>query len=338
VTRNIIMPPVQTIPSVMRRLRAAGRLVRVRRSEPTERGSPKGPRADSWLELFDDELAPIEQASADAGPEVLALFRDLDDDLWALLLTQEYDRYPNIRALLPGVPEPWFQELWNGASGVALAAQSKIFYAKLKDRYGTYSNRLLADSRVLDFGCGWGRLTRYLARDVEPGRLCGCDPVEGILDVCRDNGVPATLAKSDFVPERLPFDGEFDLAFAFSVFTHISEAAHESCLRALHESLRPDGILVVTVRPPEYLSHSARQALESLGPDPAAWRAEPRYLFVPHPPDPRHFQYEGGEMTYGETVVTLPYVRARWSPLFELLEVDLLVGDLYQVMLTLRRR
>ena len=43
-------------------------------------------------------------------------------------------------------------------------------------------------------------------------------------------------------------------------------------------------------------------------------------------------------MTYGETVVTLPYVRERWAPLFELLEVDLLVGDLHQVMLTLRRR
>ena len=43
-------------------------------------------------------------------------------------------------------------------------------------------------------------------------------------------------------------------------------------------------------------------------------------------------------MTYGEAVVTLPYVRRRWADLFELLEVDLIVGDLYQVMLTLRRR
>jgi hypothetical protein len=42
-------------------------------------------------------------------------------------------------------------------------------------------------------------------------------------------------------------------------------------------------------------------------------------------------------MTYGETVVTLPYVRERWAPLFELLDIDLLVGDLHQVMLTLRR-
>jgi hypothetical protein len=43
-------------------------------------------------------------------------------------------------------------------------------------------------------------------------------------------------------------------------------------------------------------------------------------------------------MTYGETVITLHYVRQHWAPLFELLEVDLLLGDLYQLMLTLRRR
>jgi hypothetical protein len=43
-------------------------------------------------------------------------------------------------------------------------------------------------------------------------------------------------------------------------------------------------------------------------------------------------------MTYGETVITLAYIRERWAPLFELLEVDLLVNDPYQLMLTLRRR
>ena len=39
--------------------------------------------------------------------------------------------------------------------------------------------------RVLDYGCGWGRLVRFLARDVPQGSLYGCDPVEAILDVCR---------------------------------------------------------------------------------------------------------------------------------------------------------
>jgi SAM-dependent methyltransferase len=321
-------------------LRALGRRARALRTRPGEQLDGYEARHDSWLELLDDQLGPIEAACASAGADSFALFRELDDDVWALLLTQEYDTYPNIRALLPRVPEPSFQELWNGNSGVALATQSRAFYSKMRERYGAHSGRPLADSRVLDFGCGWGRLTRYLARDVAPGRLYGCDPVEGILQVCRENRVPATLARSEPVPERVPFDGEFELAFAFSVFTHISESAHQSCLRALHGCLRPGGLLVLTVRPPEYMRVSSmmRGALEALGPEPAAPLAEPRYLFMPHPPDPRHLQYQGGEMSYGETVITLPYVRERWSPLFELLEVDLLIGDLHQVMLTLQRR
>jgi hypothetical protein len=43
-------------------------------------------------------------------------------------------------------------------------------------------------------------------------------------------------------------------------------------------------------------------------------------------------------MTYGETVVTLAYVRRHWGPLFELLDVSMLVEDLHQVVLALRRR
>ena len=315
------------------------RALRLRARALRRRATP-GPRYDSWLEHFyGDQLERIDAACRDAGPEAFALFRDLEADLWALLLTQEYDAYPSIRALLPDVPDATLQQRWNGASGVALAGQGAAFYAKVCERYAEHSGRQLEKSRVLDFGCGWGRLTRFFARDVAPGSLFGCDPVEGILDECRRSRVPAILARTEFVPDRLPFDETFDLALAFSVFTHLSEDAHEGCLRALHASITPCGILVVTVRPPEYLMFCATMhpMLESLGGKYRNRLDEARYLFVPHATD-RHPQYAGGEMTYGETVITLPYVRERWSDRFELLDVDLLVGDLYQVMLTLRRR
>jgi SAM-dependent methyltransferase len=329
---------------VTRPLRAVGRLAR-RRGSPAEPSTPlagvTSTRYDSWLtHLHGPRLQQLDAACASRGPESFRLFRDLDLDLWALLLTQEYEVYPNIRALLPDVPDPALQQVWNGASGVELAAQSAGFYRKLCERYARHSDRPLAESAVLDFGCGWGRLTRFFARDVEPGRLYGCDPVEAILQICRENGVPATFARTDFLPNRPPFEERFDLAFAFSVFTHLSEEAHQSCLQVLHESVRPGGLLVVTVRPPEYLRLSERlhPLLESLGPKSLARLEEPRYLFAPHPAEPRHLQYAGGTMNYGEAVITLPYIREHWSQAFELLDVDLLVGDLHQVMLTLRRR
>jgi trans-aconitate methyltransferase len=177
----------------------------------------------------------------------------------------------------------------------------------------------LAEARVLDFGCGWGRLTRLLARDVADDRLYGCDPVQGILDVCVRERVPAHFARNEVRSGRLPFDERFDLAFAFSVFTHLSEPAHEHALDALHAGLRPGGVLVVTVRPDDFLD------------------GEAQYRFVAHPADAGHLQYQGGEMEYGESVVTLPYVRERWAPRFTLLKASLQLADLQQVVLVLRR-
>jgi SAM-dependent methyltransferase len=307
------MPIARSLRRAARRARGLG--------PPAARPAPAPGRYDEWLELAaGDRLREIDAACADGRPEHLARFRALDADVWALLLTQEYDGWPNIRALLPAVPDPAFQAGWNGTSGAPLAAQGVAFYRRLCERYAAYGAVPLADARVLDFGCGWGRLTRMLARDVAPGRLYGCDPAQSILDVCRDTRVPARLARSEFVPERLPFAERFDLAVAFSVFTHLSEPAHRRCLDALHAGLAPGGILVVTVRPPAYLDDAGGA-----------------YAFVAHAAAPSHPQYGGGEMTYGEAVVPLPYVRKRWSDRFALLDVDLLLGDLFQIVLTLRR-
>jgi SAM-dependent methyltransferase len=295
---------------------------------------------DSWLEQFHGErLAEIDAACAGGGRERLALFRDLDDDLWAMLLTQDYSLYPNIRALLPRVPDASLQTLWNGASGAVLANQSKSFYAKVVEHQRRHGSTPLAEARVLDYGCGWGRLLRFFARDVAPGSLHGCDPVQAILDVCRDSGVPAELTKTEFVPDRLPYDEPFDLAYAFSVFTHLSERAADACLQALHQALRPGGLLVVTVRPPQYLQFdpSMHGALEQLGPEPSRRMTEPHHLFAPHAADELHLQYDGGEMTYGDTVISLAYMREHWAPMFEVVETAVLIGDLYQVMVTLVR-
>lgn len=295
---------------------------------------------DLWLASYwGDVLAVIDAACADAGPEAFALFRDLDPDLWALLLTQEYSVFAHIKALLPTAPEPELQEIWNGASGAALAAQSAAFYRRLARRYAEHSRRSLQDSLVLDFGCGWGRLTRLLARDVTPGRLCACDPVQAILDVCASSRVPADLRRCEFVPDSLPFDEPFDLAYAFSVFTHLSEPAHERSLQALYDAIVPGGLLVATIRPPEYLRLCERlhPLLASLGPEPERRLQEPLYLFAPHESTPLAVASPASDVTYGETVITPAYLRRHWSDRFELVDVDLLIGDPYQVMLTLRR-
>lgn len=312
-----------------------------RESAPGAAGEGGKVELDGWLRsLFGERLGAIDAACAGAGPEAFELFRDLDDDLWALLLSREYSSFPNILELLPEVPDAHLQQRWNGASGLELLNQSTAFYRHARAQLAERGAVDPASATVLDFGCGWGRLTRFFARDVAPGSLLACDPFEEILEVCRRSRVPAVLERSEFAPERLPFEQGIDLAFSFSVFTHISEPAAESAIRAIHDALNPGGLLIATIRPPAYLDlepmmHSAR---DELGPDPVAAFEQSRYVFVPHPHDPSHPQFEAEEMRYGETVISLPYVRERWGELYELLDVKVVPEDIYQVAITLRRR
>ena len=193
------------------------------RGAPNRRAALGRAVFDSWLTgYYDDVLAPLDDACRRGEPLDLGKLRDLDDDAWTLLATKEYSVYPHLRAALPDLPDDATQETWNGRSGFHLAVQSAGFLKTLKRLYARHGSRPLADSTVLDFGCGWGRLTRLVARDVAPGGLYGCDPYPGILDVCDRMRVPARLAPIAYVPTALPFDDRFDLVYAFSVFTHLS--------------------------------------------------------------------------------------------------------------------
>jgi SAM-dependent methyltransferase len=340
VRRALASPPGRRVAPTVRRTR--DRALKVLGATPGTTSVDAPVSFDSWLrDVGGFELERIDAACAQAGPDdraAFALFSDLDVDLWAMLLSQEYSCLPHIKALLPAVPDPSLQALWNGAGGARLANQSKTFYAKVCERQASYGSVALAQARVLDHGCGWGRLLRFFARDVAPGNLFGVDPTPMILDVCRRDRVPAELRQIDFLAAELPF-GEIDLAYSFSVFTHLSPTAAQRALEALHAAIVPGGILVATVRPPAYLTVAPEFAttLQQLGPGWPEALAEPKHLFVAHPAQDSHYQYDGGEMTYGEAIITIPWIRERWAPRFELLDVAPLVGDLHQVMVTLRR-
>jgi SAM-dependent methyltransferase len=96
--------------------------------------------------------------------------------------------------------------------------------------------------RVLDFGCGCGRLLGRL-RD-EPATLSGVDIDEpSIAWVTANLGVDArTIGEAP----PLPFeDGSYDLVVAVSVITHLTDLWAEWLLD-LHRVLAPGGLLVAS--------------------------------------------------------------------------------------------
>ncbi|WEX74328.1 class I SAM-dependent methyltransferase [Sinorhizobium numidicum] len=125
---------------------------------------------------------------------------------------------------------------------------------------------LRADNRVLDIGCGIGRmavpLTQYL--DPEKGRYNGIDPVEGGIHWCRRFITPIypnfTFQRLDIAHElynprgkisgkalKLPFaDRQFDFVIMTSIVTHLPPDEVLVYLREVERILTQGGCLFMT--------------------------------------------------------------------------------------------
>jgi SAM-dependent methyltransferase len=101
--------------------------------------------------------------------------------------------------------------------------------------------------RVLDFGCGAGRLIRHLAGFADRCEIWGTDISAEHINWCRQYlSPPFHFATTTKVP-HLPFeDRSFNLIYCGSVFTHIDDLA-DAWLLELHRILAPRGRLYLTL-------------------------------------------------------------------------------------------
>ena len=101
--------------------------------------------------------------------------------------------------------------------------------------------------RILDYGCGAGRMIRHLAHVAEEGEVWGLDIEAEAIYWCKQHlSPPFRFATTTTIP-HLPFeDRYFDAIYARSVFTHIDDLA-EAWLLELRRVLRPGGRLYITI-------------------------------------------------------------------------------------------
>jgi SAM-dependent methyltransferase len=113
----------------------------------------------------------------------------------------------------------------------------------LENALAAAGRSLRTTDAVLDFACGFGRLTRFLVRELDPGRVWAADVLPDAVDfVASAFGVRAFASLTD--PSRLRFERRFPLIWVGSLFSHLPESRFEAFLRALQGALEPDGLLV----------------------------------------------------------------------------------------------
>lgn len=103
-----------------------------------------------------------------------------------------------------------------------------------------------AGKRVLDFGCGAGRTLRQFLAEARTGEFWGADiDAASIAWLTRHLSPPLEAVNNGPEPPLGLQHGTFDLVWALSVFTHLTDASL-AWLAELHRLLKPGGLLIAT--------------------------------------------------------------------------------------------
>jgi SAM-dependent methyltransferase len=282
---------------------------------------------DSAVNMF--RLRSLLDAAPQGAPPD-RLFSGIDDDFWLWLHTEGYRRSGAVRNMLPGLPAERLQFQSVGVVGdVALKSgfdASRIF-KKVYERTG--HRELSACRKVLDFGCGWGRIIRFFLKDIDSSRLHGIDVSDKMIAFCRQEFRWGTFTQNDPFPPT-PFPAEsFDFVYALSVFSHLSEDAHRRWLEEFKRILAPGGVLIATTWGRELITRcrdsrgskdlpSTKTHFPDLFLDTDTWLSgydNGRFCF-----DSSREQYGRWSDWLGETCISRSYVMNHWTEYFDYLD------------------
>jgi trans-aconitate 2-methyltransferase len=104
---------------------------------------------------------------------------------------------------------------------------------------------LNGNEKVLDVGCGDGKLSVEIAKKLPEGSVLGIDLSNEMITFARNHYPPKQFPNLTFIQtdaSKLTFNSEFDIAFSNATFHWIRD--HEPVLKCLWKCLKPGGLLL----------------------------------------------------------------------------------------------
>lgn len=162
--------------------------------------------------------------------------------------------------------------------------------------------------KILDFGCGCGRVIRYLHAIYQSNQYFGTDIDPESITWCQESLSHIGNFSTNPAEPHLAFeDASFDLIFSISVFTHLPEDMQFKWLEELQRVTKPGGLLLLTTHGETALPEVSKE-------------------------DQDQFQNKGFFYLKGEGTDGLPefyqnsyhrhaYVMENWSKYFEIIKI-----------------
>jgi 2-polyprenyl-3-methyl-5-hydroxy-6-metoxy-1,4-benzoquinol methylase len=169
-----------------------------------------------------------------------------------------------------------------------------------------------AAHRILDWGCGCGRVIREMMKFVPPAALTGCDIDTEAIAWDKAHITGPTFDRIDPYPPSAYSTSAFDLIYGISVMTHLDEQTQLAWLEELSRIAAPGGIVALTVigenlRRTNMPAESAKTFHET-----GFASFVPGYSRMLAP-----FSSEG---YYRETYHSFAYIERTWAKFFDILE------------------
>jgi SAM-dependent methyltransferase len=232
----------------------------------------------------------------------------------------------------PGFVDEVTQRTYSGCFGEQALIEADRFRRFVLQECAAAGLSVNANSKLVDFGAGWGRITRQFLHDIEASNITGVDPDHAMIERCKKTFEPLAV---NFVGINnhppLPFaDESIDVITAYSVFSHLPEDLATSWMNEFKRVLKPGGVVIVTVQGREFLSYVDRLRNEPGFADPDfAWHNLLKEAWTDI--DATYKAYDDGEylysangggypeygVVYGDALIPEGYVRSKWSSILE---------------------
>lgn len=151
------------------------------------------------------------------------------------------------------------QDYWNGEDYFKNSSSQKDAATDLMKYVSINGNE-----NILDVGCGDGKITAEIASKYPKCSIIGLDISESMIDFAQKTFSQKQYPNLHFAlkdAQDLDYNAEFDIIFSFTALQWLKN--HDEFLKAANASLKPSGILAITMPlgPPQALEQAVNEVI-----------------------------------------------------------------------------